>query len=124
MQHTADPAGWAVTVSMLANLAIVGGYFAIPATTLPKLIPWRSPCPSDQRFYRFVRASGVMFFATCGIHHLYAAFIVEHATHVGLLIDEVIQAFAVWAFILGFDAIVRRVARRQREGIPGPEVTS
>lgn len=124
MDHAPDPAAWVVTVSMIANLTIFAGYCAIPATALPKLIPWRSPCPSDQRFFRFVRASGVLFFATCGLHHLYAAFIVEHALHVGLVVDEVVQAFAVWCFILGFDAIVKRIARRTPGGLPSPGVSS
>lgn len=123
MHHHPEPATFLVLVSMIANLTIVAGYFTIPATTLPRLVPWRSPCPSDQRFYRFVRASGVVFFATCGIHHLYAALVVEHARHVGLVVDEVVQAFAVWAFILGFDAVVRRISRRPDGGCAGREVT-
>lgn len=110
------------TLSTVFNLAIVAGYFAIPFTTLPQLVPWSSPCPNDQRFYRFVRVSGVLFFATCGIHHVSSALSRDHAVSVGLVVNDGIQAVAVWCFLLGFATIVRRVARRRARGLGCPEV--
>ncbi len=114
-QHVAPATpmwGALVAVNSVANLAIVGGYFLVPLTALPRLIPWNSACPNRALFYRSVRVAGVLFFLTCGIHHLYAAFSAEHALSWGLVVDEVIQAFAIWWFVLGFSSVVRYAARR------------
>lgn len=98
-QHT-DPTQW---INVVANLAIVAGYFIVPFTVLARM-----------PLTRAVRASGSVFFATCGLTHLAMAFGFENTLFmVGV---HVVQAVAVIAFVLGFHRLLRDAGRRRGGG--------
>ncbi len=98
--HEHDPAGWAATLNAFANLAIVGGYFLVPFTVLRRL-----------PLTRFVQIAGVIFFGTCGLTHLAMAVNGEH--HWLLIANHVVQAGAVWCFVVGFARLVTDANRRR-----------
>ncbi len=83
-------------INTLANVAIVIGYVLVPFLWLPHL-PLTRP----------VLISGTVFFLTCAITHLALAL---HADHGGrwLLLNHILQAGAVLAFVLGFGRMLRR----------------
>lgn len=83
-----------------SNLAIVAGYFFMAAVVIPRV---------TIRLHR-TRIGGIGFFLLCGLHHL------ENASHYlftdsedvravyespHMLAIDVLQAFAVWAFVTG-----------------------
>lgn len=98
--HHHDPTGWASTLNAFANLAIVGGYLLVPFTVLRKL-----PLTT------FVRTSGMIFFATCASTH--AAMAVNGEHHWLLIVNHVVQAAAVWCFVVGFARLVTDANRRR-----------
>jgi hypothetical protein len=93
-----------VTVYVVANIAIVGGYVVVPFTLLGRRMPMT----------RRVRFAGILFFATCAVTHLSMAFF--WPLWWPIVAGHVLQACAVWYFVLGFsrliaEAEVRRMAR-------------
>lgn len=106
-------------ISIIANLGIVAGYLIVPFTAL-RLVPMKI----------LTRLAGMVFFGTCAVTHAYMAFASEH--HPGrnwlswvMLANHIVQAIAVWAFVLGLAAEVRLAVavRRRRWTVPSPEVT-
>lgn len=104
MQHT-DPAGWMTVVNTTANLAIVGGYATVPFTVLRRL-----PVTT------FVRVAGVFFFLGCAISHVHMS--MDRAVSWWLMSNHVVQAAAVWCFVVGFARLVAD-ANRRRTGRTG-----
>jgi len=102
--HT-DPGTWPAILNTVANLGIVAGYLIVPFTVLRRL-----------PLTRFVRISGVVFFVTCATTHAAMAFGVERTA--GLVANHVVQAGAVWCFVVGFARLVQQAerARRARRG--------
>ncbi len=104
--HDHDPSagGIALWINIAANLAIVAGYVIVPFTVLRHLPLTRS-----------VRFSGSIFFATCALSHVAMAFRLQHS---GLmLINHIVQAVAVVAFVWGFYRLLQRADRhRARRG--------
>jgi hypothetical protein len=105
-------------VQIIANLGIVTGYLIIPVTAL-RLVPMRTS----------TRISGMAFFITCGITHAYMAFSGPHHardwTFWLMIVNHVVQAFTVWAFVLGLAAEVRgavAIRRRRRWKTSASEV--
>lgn len=96
-------------LSILANLGIVAGYLIVPATAL-RLVPMRVR----------TRIAGCVFFVTCAITHAFMAFANDHGVQNAvfwfMLANHVVQAVAVWAFVLGLAAEVRLAVtvRRRR----------
>ena len=101
--HIHSPFELATWINVAANLAIVFGYFIVPFTVLRRM----PLTPS-------VRASGSLFFLTCGTTHLAMAFGFEHTLFmVGV---HVIQAVAVIGFVFGFHRLLRDAGRRRTGG--------
>ena len=87
-------------LSLLANLGIVAGYLIIPFTAL-RLVPMKLR----------TRLAGVLFFVTCATTHAFMAFAGEHGAQGAvfwlMLINHVVQAIAVWVFVLGLASEIR-----------------
>jgi hypothetical protein len=104
-------------LAILANLGIVAGYLIVPVTAL-RLIPMKAS----------TRIAGVVFFATCSATHAYMAFAGSHHgrdwTFWLMLVDHIVQAIAVWAFVLGLAGEVRQAVavRRKRRPASSAEV--
>lgn len=90
-------ADWAAVVS---NFAIALGYAFVAIVVVPGV---------TLRLW-YTRVGGIVFFATCGLHHLENAFhvlfegdqTIRHAMHVGhMLAIDIPQAIAVWMFVTG-----------------------
>lgn len=81
-------------VFVLSNLAIVAGYLAVPFTKLGRRIPMTAG----------VRVAGMLFFATCAITHL--AMAMFWPLRWPLIVDHIVQAAAVWYFVLGFSKLI------------------
>jgi MFS family permease len=113
MLHDHD-GGTLVTVYVIANLAIVAGYFVVPFTLLGRRMPMTLR----------VRVAGILFFATCAVTHLAMALFWPLWTV--LIISHVLQACAVWYFVIGFSRLIgeAEVRRRRRAAAasdqPGP----
>jgi hypothetical protein len=101
LAHGSATPGWVGVVNMVANLAIIGGYLIVPLTVLARL-----------PLTRFVRISGIFFFLCCALTHLSMAAMPDPAPW--LAINHVMQAVAVWCFVIGFAALVREANRRRR----------
>ncbi len=106
-------------LSLLANLGIVAGYLVVPMTAL-RLVPMR---------FR-TRIAGVVFFVTCAVTHAFMAFAGENHGGRGpvfwlMLVNHLVQAGAVWLFVLGLAAEVRTAVavRKQRWRTSSAEVT-
>lgn len=97
-EHAADSGFWAV-LNAVANIVIVLGYVLVPFTVMRYL-----PLSPSVRF------SGTLFFATCAVTHLAMAFGVEHSAW--LVVNHVVQAFAVVWFVVGFWLLLRAAMRR------------
>lgn len=104
MDHHNNVHGALLAVYILSNLAIVGGYVIVPFTLLGRRMPMTRP----------VRAAGVVFFGTCALTHLSMALF--WPLWWALVASHVVQAVAVWFFVLGFSRLIRdaEVNRRQR----------
>ncbi len=100
--HDHDPTagGLALWLNIAANLAIVAGYVIVPFTVLRHLPLTRS-----------VRFSGSIFFATCAFSHVAMAFGFEHSG--AMLVNHVVQAVAVVAFVWGFYRLLQRADKRR-----------
>lgn len=104
-------------LSILANLGIVAGYLLVPMTAL-RLLPMQVK----------TRIAGIVFFVTCATTHAFMAFAGEHGARGGvfwlMLVNHVVQAIAVWAFVLGLASEIRSAVglRRQRWTQPAVEV--
>lgn len=107
MHHHADPTGWLDTVNTIANIGIIAGYVIVPFTVLRRL-----PLTA------FVRVAGIFFFLGCALTHLHMA--AEHAVDLWLAANHIVQAAAVWCFVVGFARLVTHANRRraQRGGDP------
>lgn len=95
-------------VQIIANLGIVAGYLIVPMTAL-RLVPMKVG----------TRIAGMVFFGTCATTHAYMAFSGPHHTRDWtfwlMLVNHIVQAIAVWAFVLGLATEVRHaVAVRRR----------
>ncbi len=89
------------TVNAIANFAIVAGYVLVPVFWLPNL-PLTKP----------VMLAAVVFFLTCAITHLSMALGFTHS--LAMTVNHVVQAVAVFAFVIGF----ARLLRIARDGNP------
>jgi hypothetical protein len=101
--HPVGQAWWATTLGMInfwANLLIVGGYMVVPFTALIRL-----PLTT------LVRISGIFFFVCCAITHLSMAF--EPRPAAWLVANHIVQAAAVWLFVLAFAFLVRKAAHHR-----------
>jgi hypothetical protein len=94
--------GFAAVLSSSANLVIAAGYILVPFTVLRYLPLTKS-----------VLVSGAFFFVTCAITHLSMAFGFEDS--VWMVVNHVVQAFAVVWFVLGFWMLLREALHRGRE---------
>ncbi len=83
-----------VAVNVIANLLIVAGYVLVPIYWLPNL-PLTTP----------VFVSGSTCFLTCAITHTSMAFNFTH--HPAMVVNHVVQAVAVLAFVTGFARLLR-----------------
>jgi hypothetical protein len=92
--HVEEMAGFPAALNALANMIIVAGYVLVPFTVLRYL-------PLTRR----VRVAGTFFFVTCALTHLAMAFGFEHTDW--MLINHVVQAFAVIWFVLSFWLLLR-----------------
>jgi hypothetical protein len=101
VDHHAAGDVWSV-VNTLANLMIVAGYLLVPFTVLRYM-------PLTRR----VRVAGSLFFVTCAITHLSMAFGFSDARW--MLVNHVVQAFAVVWFVLAFWLLLRFAMRRGKE---------
>lgn len=90
-----------VTVYVVANLAIVGGYVVVPFTLLGRRMPMT----------RRVRYAGILFFATCAVTHLSMALF--WPLWWLLVASHVLQACAVWYFVLGFSRLIAEAEVRR-----------
>lgn len=96
-------------LSIVANLAVVAGYLAVPMTAL-RLVPMRTR----------TRVAGVVFFVTCAITHAFMAFAgADHGQRTPvfwlMLVNHLVQAAAVWMFVLGLAAEVRTAVAVRKE---------
>lgn len=95
-------------LNTFANVVIVFGYVLVPFTVL-KYLP----------LSRSVRVAGTFFFVTCAFTHFSMAFGFEHAGW--MVVNHLVQAAAVWWFVLGFWELLRaaflraEAKRRDRE---------
>lgn len=87
---------------IVANLAIVGGYVVVPFTLLGRRMPMT----------RRVRFAGVLFFGTCAVTHLSMALF--WPLWWPLVASHVLQACAVWYFVLGFSRLIKEAEVRRR----------
>jgi hypothetical protein len=87
-------------VDAAGNLLIVAGYLFIPFTVLPRIALTTG-----------VRAAGVLFFLTCAFTHLGNAVRGGHHSLI-MTINHVVQAAAVWLFVVGFARLVTHANRR------------
>ncbi len=83
------------TINIIANLLIVCGYVLVPFLWLPYL-PLTRP----------VLVSGTVFFLTCAFTHLSMALGFVHRPW--MVINHVVQAAAVFGFVIGFSRLLRR----------------
>lgn len=104
-------------LSILANLGIVAGYLLVPLTAL-RLLPMSTS----------TRVAGIVFFVTCATTHAFMAFAGDHGARGTvfwiMLVNHVVQAIAVWVFVLGLASEIRHAVgiRRQRWTKPASEV--
>lgn len=110
MHHDGDVGGALRTLFILANLVIVAGYVLVPFTLLGRRMPMTRP----------VRIAGILFFATCALTHLSMAMF--WPLWWMLVVSHIVQACAVWYFVLGFSRLIRdaEVKRRTRT-VPAEE---
>jgi|ERR1043165_3067628 hypothetical protein len=112
--HHDHPGGVLANVYVIANLAIVSGYVVVPFTLLGRRMPMTLR----------VRAAGILFFGTCAITHL--AMALFWPLWPALILSHVLQAIAVWYFVIGFSRLIgeAEVRRRRRSSAandqPGP----
>ncbi len=90
-----------LTTYIVANLAIVGGYVVVPFTLLGRRMPMT----------RRVRYAGILFFVTCAITHLSMALFWPLWWF--LIAVHVLQACAVWYFVLGFSRLIAEAEARR-----------
>lgn len=90
-------------LNFVSNLVIVAGYILVPFLWLPYL-PLTKP----------VLISGTMFFLTCAFTHVSMAFGFEH--HPLMVLNHVVQAVAVMAFVIGFARLLRKAYIARKEG--------
>jgi hypothetical protein len=102
MHHHAAP-GWLAVINTIANLGIVGGYLLMPFTVLARL-----------PLTRFVRVAGVLFFLGCAVSHLYMS--MDDRPAWWLTVNHIVQAVAVWCFVLGFARLIRAASCRNAAG--------
>lgn len=100
--HDHELSGTLATVFILSNLIIVAGYVIVPFTLLGRRMPMTRP----------VRVAGILFFATCAITHLSMALLWPMWWL--LVLNHVVQAAAVWYFVLGFSRLIRDAEARRR----------
>jgi hypothetical protein len=114
MHHHHGGPAWLAILNLAANLGIVGGYLIVPFTILARL-----PLTT------FVRVAGVFFFVCCAATHLYMAF--DMTPPWWMALNHIVQAIAVWCFVIGFAVLVRKASTRrageQRTAVGGPGVT-
>ena len=100
--HHHDVNGVLLAAYVIANLAIVGGYIAVPFTLLGRRMPMT----------RHVRVAGILFFATCAVTHLSMALF--WPLWWPLIASHILQAGAVWYFVLGFSRLIAEAEVRRR----------
>lgn len=91
------------TLNLVANLLIVAGYILVPVFWLPYL-PLTRP----------VLYAGVIFFFTCAITHLAMALGFEHRAW--MVFNHVVQAVAVFVFVIGFSRLLKRATLLRKGG--------
>lgn len=107
MHHTTTGPGWISVLGTLANLGIIAGYVIVPFTVLAKL-----------PLTRFVRVAGVFFFLCCALTHVHMA--MDPDPGIWLTVNHLVQAVAVWCFVIGFARLVRAANSRRARGGDDP----